>query len=113
MVNKIDQADPVILAELRHAFADSKHQVVFVSAHTGEGISELEGRIEMFLNTLDAHVKLLVPYTRGDIVSRLHEEGTVLTEEYEEQGTLIDVRLPRILAQQYSEFAVDTTGASF
>ena len=113
VVNKIDQADPVILAELRHAFADSKHQVVFVSAHTGEGISELEGRIEMFLNTLDAHVKLLVPYTRGDIVSRLHEEGTVLTEEYEEQGTLIDVRLPRILAQQYSEFAVDTTGASF
>ena len=58
-------------------------------------------------------MKLLVPFTRGDIVSRLHEEGTVLTEEYEEQGTLIDVRLPRILAQQYSEFAVDTTGASF
>ena len=113
VVNKIDQADPVILAELRHAFADSKHQVVFVSAHTGEGISELEGRIEMFLNTLDAHVKLLVPYTRGDIVSRVHEEGTVLSEEYEEQGTLIDVRLPRILAQQYAEFAVDSTGASF
>ena len=113
VVNKIDQADPVILAELRHAFADSKHQVVFVSAHTGEGIGELEGRIEMFLNTLDAHVKLLVPYTRGDIVSRVHEEGTVLSEEYEEQGTLIDVRLPRILAQQYAEFAVDSTGASF
>ena len=113
VVNRIDQADPVILAELRHAFADSKHQVVFVSAHTGEGISELEGRIEMFLNTLDAHVKLLVPYTRGDIVSRVHEEGTVLSEEYEEQGTLIDVRLPRILAQQYAEFAVDSTGANF
>lgn len=113
VVNKIDQADPVILAELRHAFADSKHPVVFVSAHTGEGIGELEGRIEMFLNTLDAHVTLLIPYTRGDIVSRLHEEGTVLSEEYKEQGTLIDVRLPRILAHQYAEFSVDDTGANF
>ena len=107
VVNKIDQADPVVLAELRHSFADSKHDVVFVSARTGEGISELEGRIEMFLNTLDAHARMLVPYTRGDIVSRLHEEGTVRSEDYKEQGTLIDVRLPRVLFHQYSEFVVD------
>ena len=106
MVNKIDEADPVVLAELRHAFADSKHNVVFVSVVTGEGIDELEGRIEMFLNTLDAHVKLLVPFTRGDVVSRVHEEGTVRSEEYNEEGTLIDVRLPRVLAEQYAEFAV-------
>lgn len=106
VVNKIDEADPVVLAELRHAFADSKHNVVFVSAVTGEGIDELEGRIEMFLNTLDAHVKLLVPFTRGDVVSRVHEEGTVRSEEYNEEGTLIDVRLPRVLAEQYAEFAV-------
>lgn len=106
VVNKIDQADPVVLAELRHAFADSGRDVVFVSARTGEGIAELEGRIEMFLNTLDAHVTLLVPYTRGDIISRLHEEGTVRSEDYKEEGTLIDVRLPRILARQYSDFVV-------
>ena len=106
VVNKIDQADSVVLAELRHVFADSKHDVVFVSAATGEGIGELEGRIEMFLNTLDAHVTLLVPFTRGDIVSRLHEEGTVRSEEYEAEGTLIDVRLPRVLANQYAEFVV-------
>ena len=60
----------------------------------------------MFLNTLDAHATLLVPYTRGDIVSRLHEEGTVRSEDYKEEGTLIDVRLPRVLADQYSEFVV-------
>ena len=107
VVNKIDQADPVVLAELRHAFADSGRDVVFVSARTGEGISQLEGRIEMFLNTLDAHATLLVPYTRGDIISRLHEEGTVRSEEYKQEGTLIDVRFPRILAQQYSELVVD------
>ncbi|MDY5785982.1 GTPase HflX [Corynebacterium sp.] len=106
VVNKIDEADPVVLAELRHAFDGTGHEVVFVSALTGEGIPELEGRIEMFLNTLDAHVQMLVPFTRGDVVSRIHEEGTVRSESYEEDGTLIDVRLPRVLADRYAEFVI-------
>ncbi|MEH0146291.1 GTPase HflX [Corynebacterium sp. Q4381] len=106
VVNKIDEADPVVLAELRHAFDRTGRDVVFVSALTGEGISELEAKIEMFLNTLDEHVTMLVPFTRGDVVSLLHEHGTVRSESYEEHGTLIDVRLPRILADQHREFVV-------
>ena len=51
VVNKIDEADPIVLAELRHAFDHAGRDVVFVSALTGEGIDELEARIEMFLNT--------------------------------------------------------------
>ncbi|CAB0754911.1 GTPase HflX [Corynebacterium diphtheriae] len=103
VVNKIDQADPLVLAELRHALDD----VVFVSAKTAEGIPELEMRVEQFLNTLDTHVRLLVPYTRGDIVSRLHSNGTVLSEEYEAEGTLIDVRLPAAIAAELGELRVD------
>ena len=106
VVNKIDEADPLVLAELRHAFDSSGHDVVFVSALTGEGIPALEGKVELFLNTLDTHVEMLVPYTRGDVVSHVHEEGTVRREEYEEQGTRIDVRLPQVLADQYAEFVV-------
>ena len=102
VVNKIDAADPLVLAELRHVLDD----VVFVSAHTGEGISELEARVELFLNTLDAHVSLLIPFTRGDIISRLHQYGTVLNESYTESGTLIDVRLPASLAAELQEFVV-------
>ncbi|MCP1387245.1 GTPase HflX [Corynebacterium sp. TA-R-1] len=106
VVNKIDEADPVVLAELRHAFDRSGRDVVFVSALTGEGIDELEAKIEMYLNTLDEHVTMLVPFTRGDVVSLLHEHGTVRSEEYQEQGTLIDVRLPRVIAEQHREFVV-------
>lgn len=106
VVNKIDEADPIVLAELRHAFDHAGRDVVFVSALTGEGIDELEARIEMFLNTLDEHVTMLVPFTRGDVVSQLHEHGTVRSEEYREEGTLIDVRLPRVIAEQNREFVV-------
>ena len=108
VVNKIDAADPLVLAELRHAVDD----VVFVSAHTGEGISELEARIELFLNSLDSHVELLVPFTRGDVVSRVHQYGTVLHEEYTEAGTRIDVRLAAELAAELAEFQVSADTAS-
>lgn len=106
VVNKIDQADPVVLAELRHSFDTTGHDVVFVSARTGEGIDELEGKIEMHLNSVEAHVRLLVPFTRGDVVSRVHEEGTVRKESYEADGTLLDARLPQVIAEQYAEFVV-------
>lgn len=100
VANKIDVADPLILAELRHALDD----VVFVSARTGEGIAELGGRIELFLNSLDARVRLNIPFTRGDVVARVHEHGTVLAEDYSATGTLLDVRLPQRLAAELDEF---------
>lgn len=103
VVNKIDQADPLTLAELRHALDD----VVFVSALTGEGIKELEARIELFLNSRDTRLTVLIPFTRGDIVSRIHQYGTVLSEEYSADGTLMEVRIPAQLAAELKQYAVD------
>lgn len=103
VVNKIDKADPLVLAELRHRLDD----VVFVSAHSGEGISELETRLELFLNSLDSQVDLHVPFDRGDVVARVHELGTVLSESYDEHGTLLDVRLPAQVAAELKEFTFE------
>ena len=104
VINKIDQADPLVLAELRHVLGNE--DVVFLSAKTGEGIDELTSRIELFLNSRDAHVQLALPFTRGDLVSYVHEVGTVLDEDYSGEGTLLDVRLPRRVAQELAEFIV-------
>ncbi|MBB3116554.1 GTPase HflX [Corynebacterium bovis DSM 20582 = CIP 54.80] len=103
VVNKIDVADPLVLAELRSALAD-RAEVVFVSAATGEGVDELETRLEMHLNALDTTVELLVPYDRGDVVSRLHTRGTVVREEYTDDGTVVEVRLPAVIAAEVDEF---------
>ena len=105
VVNKIDEADNIVLAQVRNEISD----VVFVSARTGEGIDELEARIELFLNTLDRHVHLRIPYTRGDLVSRIHELGTVLAESYDEVGTVLDVRLPASVADRFEEFNVEAS----
>lgn len=105
VINKIDQADPLVLAELRHVL--DRDNVVYVSAHTGEGIDELMSRVELFLNSRDRHVQLLVPFTRGDVVARVHRMGTVKSEEYSDAGTALDVRVPAALAEELAEFVVE------
>ena len=94
----------LVLAEAKAVLDDC----VFVSAHTGEGIAELQARIELFLNSLDAHVEMLIPFTDGDVVARLHDQATVLGEEYGEEGTTMDVRLPRQLAAELARYVVHT-----
>ncbi|HHX83771.1 MAG TPA: GTPase HflX, partial [Actinomycetales bacterium] len=101
VINKIDAADPVVLTELHHALPEA----VFVSALTGEGIDELLTRIMEIIAEGDVEVTLVVPYQRGDVVSRVHAEGAVVHEEYTESGTRIVVRLPASIAGELSEFA--------
>jgi GTP-binding protein HflX len=44
------------------------------------------------------NVEVLVPYDRGDLVSRLHSEGEVLGEEHRADGTLVTARVHPDLA---------------
>ena len=105
VINKIDVADPVVLAELHHALPDA----VFVSAATGEGINELLEQIIQVIASDDTELTLDIPFTRGDVVSRVHAEGAVLDEQHTQRGTRIVVRLPASLAGELEEF---TAGGS-
>ena len=62
---------------------------VFVSARTGEGIDELLVRIAEVLPAPEVELTLLVPYDRGEVISRLHVQGRVLSTDYREDGTLV------------------------
>ncbi|MGX6512223.1 GTPase HflX [Rhodococcus sp. SJ-2] len=102
VVNKVDAADPVTLTQLRGLLTDS----VFVSAHTGEGIDELRERLGRMLEDPDVEVKVLVPYTRGDLLSRIHSDGQILHSAHEADGTRVHARVPRALASVLDEYAV-------
>ncbi|HOT34565.1 MAG TPA: GTPase HflX, partial [Rhodoglobus sp.] len=62
---------------------------IFVSARTGEGIDELLARVAELLPAPEIEMTLLVPYDRGEIISRLHVQGRVLSTDYREDGTLV------------------------
>src|ERR1700689_4902452 len=89
VVNKIDAADPVVLQSLRAQEPGS----LSVSAKTGAGLTALREAIEAALPHLDVPVRVIVPYSRGDLVARAHAEGEVLQAEHVDDGTLLQARV--------------------
>ncbi|ORB25256.1 GTPase HflX [Mycolicibacterium parafortuitum] len=101
VVNKIDAADDLAVAQLRRALPDA----VFVSAHTGEGLDRLQARLAEMIAPRDAVIDVTIPYSRGDLVNRVHAEGRVDAVEHLEAGTRIKARVPIALAAGLAEFA--------
>jgi GTP-binding protein HflX len=60
---------------------------LLVSARTGSGMEELEAKIAELLPRPDVEFEGVIPYDRGDLVSRTHLAGKVLDIEYVEEGT--------------------------
>lgn len=81
--NKIDLPHTDIFSA---AWEDS----VEVSAKSGENMDILLEMIQEKLFGRQIHVNLLVPYDRGDVVSYLIRETSVLKTEYREDGTYIE-----------------------
>jgi GTP-binding protein HflX len=102
VINKADVADPLVLDRLRR---HEPHSVV-VSARTGQGIDELRAAIAAELPRPSIDVRVLLPYGRGDLVSRIHDEGEVLTEEHGADGTCVRARVTAALAGELSAYAV-------
>ena len=83
--NKADLIDEDEQVRLRGLVPGS----ILVSARTGLGIEALESAIAAGLPQPDVEFKGVIPYHRGDLISRAHLAGKVLETEYLEQGTRI------------------------
>lgn len=102
VLSKADLADPVDLAALRSRFPGS----VVVSAKTGEGIEQLEEVIAQRLPRPAVSVDVVVPFDRGDLISRVHTEGEILSERYSENGTVLNALVDEDLAAELLECSV-------
>ena len=96
VLNKADLATPETIARLR---SREVHSIV-VSAHSGEGIDELQALVADQLPRPGVSVDLVVPYDRGDLISRVHEHGDIQTEEHTGEGTAIRARVDAGLAAE-------------
>ncbi|MDO5033911.1 MAG: GTPase HflX [Actinomycetaceae bacterium] len=97
-LNKADLASPEQVALLRSKLANS----VAVSALTGAGFDELERVIAEQLPRPNVSVDVVIPYSDGDIVARIHETGEIDLEEYLPTGTHIVGRVTGDLAHELS-----------
>ena len=105
--NKADAADPDLLVRLKRLAPDA----LFVSARDGTGIDELRTLIDARLPRPELDITVLLPYTRGDLVARLHDAGTVLSTEHTQEGTQLQARVSPELAAVLEPY-VQTAGVA-
>jgi GTP-binding protein HflX len=101
VVNKTDAASGLGLAKLRRALPGA----LFVSAHTGDGVEALRQRMAELVAPTDTAVDVVIPYDRGDLVSRVHADGRVQETEHIGDGTRIKARVPVALAASLRQFS--------
>ena len=104
VINKADAADPMVIARLQ---AREPHTVV-VSAKTGQGIAEALARVEAELPRPAIEFEVLLPYSRGDLVDRIHRLGEIESLEHTADGMLGHGRAPESLAGELAAYAVTT-----
>ena len=64
-----------------------------ISAKTGEGLEALLDEIHKKLNGIQRPVRVTIPYAQGRMLSVVHEDGRVLSEEYTDVGTVVEAMI--------------------
>lgn len=99
--NKADLVSDEVQVRLRGMVQGA----LLVSARTGQGIDPLQEAIAGMLPKPDVEFVGVIPYSRGDLVSRIHLAGKVLDTEYVEEGTSLRALVREDLAHELKEFA--------
>ncbi len=83
-------------------FEDDNH--VIISAKHHSGFDNLLDCIVKNLPETARRMNLLIPYDKSSLISRIRAEGKVFTEEYTENGTLIDALVDIKLIKEAEQF---------
>lgn len=100
VINKTDALSDRQLKRVRNLYPDA----VAISALKGEGLEDLLEAVADAITRQMITLSLTVPYERGDVVAAAHRLGDVISEKHDDNGTILDVRVPAPVADQFAEF---------
>jgi GTP-binding protein HflX len=95
-INKADIAAPEVLMELLR----KESNAYAISARTGYGVETLVKAIESALPKPKVEINVVIPFSRGDLVSAVHEQGEIISEEYLPEGTRLNAMVGGALAKK-------------
>lgn len=101
--NKIDLLDSVDRLSFRRRYPEA----VLFSAQTGEGLDDLVDRIAREAAATDVLLSADIPYREGALITLVHEQGTLLHEEYLEDGVRIVAKLPARIAPRLKRYRTE------
>lgn len=103
VLNKIDLLDEDDREYLKYeaAFCD---KTVATSAIFGEGMEDFVEAVEEALNELLVPINLVIPYSKGQDLSVIHDQGVVEAIDYQPEGTYIIGRVPPPIANRLDKY---------
>ena len=90
VINKIDLIDDEKIMNLKRTFKDC----LFISTKENNGINELLLEIDKKLPNPTKEINILIPYSRGDILAKIHQEGKLMSLIHEDLGTRVHAFVP-------------------
>ena len=106
VLNQLGAGDRSILEVLNKADAVKPDTVVepadaiLISARDGRGLETLKAEISRRIAAMRHRAELTIPYSKGNVLSLIHSQGQVLSEEYEAEGTKVDCMMDAALYQR-------------
>jgi GTP-binding protein HflX len=100
VLNKIDLVEPDRLRELQREFPDAES----ISIRTGEGTDALMHRLHHMMIDRVVRMDLTIPLHRMDLVALAHQEGKVLSEDYEQGVGLVQCVVPKRWESKFAPF---------
>jgi GTPase len=96
LLNKIDHVSEADRAALRARYPDA----ILLSAKSSEDVAALRETIVAFFEAAMVEDQLVLPYAKQGLLSDVHENARVLSEEYDITGRIMKVRgLPGAIAR--------------
>jgi GTP-binding protein HflX len=105
VLNKIDLLDPDEAEKMRYDAATTDNTVV-VSSLLGEGMQDFVSVVEEALADMLVSIEVEIPYSNGDELNIVHEQGNVEVVDYREKGTYVRALVPAAVANRLEKFNV-------
>ncbi len=99
--NKTDLASATSLRRLANLYPEA----VFISALEGAGVDRLLEALAERVERATVTLTLEIPYARGDVAAAAHRVGDVIEEKHDDNGMILEVRVPEADRAQFAEFS--------
>ena len=76
-----------------------------ISALSGDGLETLLEQVSDLVQHRLVTLLLEVPYDRGDVVAAAHRIGEVVAEKHDDEGTILEVRIPEASRSRFAAFS--------
>ncbi|MCL2529357.1 MAG: GTPase HflX [Coriobacteriia bacterium] len=100
VLNKSD----LLSSQQLEALAKRHPSAVLFSSLSGFGTNELFTAITRFADAARERIRVLIPFTKGALVRLAHEQASILSEEYTEEGTILEFYATKDLASRFSPY---------